>query len=184
MTHWKRPWCWERLKPGGEGDDRWWDGWMASPTRWTWIWVGSKSLWWTGKPGMLQSMGSQIVRHDWLTELDWLEEEMANHSSILVLRTPWPVWKGKKLSWGSCNSHWIFSRLLEITDMCSMGNQDHHHFPFDLIILDVRNSRQKLSQLFQYLYHLLISCYMYCHLEYNWVFFSLWNWYLRDREPR
>ena len=60
----KRPWCWERLKPGGEGDDRGWDGWMASLTQWTWVWVGSRSWWWTGKPGMLQSMGLQRVRHD------------------------------------------------------------------------------------------------------------------------
>ena len=53
LTHWKRPWCWERLKVGREGDDRGWDCWMASPTQWTWIWVGSRSWWWIGKPGML-----------------------------------------------------------------------------------------------------------------------------------
>ena len=52
MTHWKRPWCWERLKVGGEGDDRGWDGWMASPTRWTWVWGSSRSWWWTGRPGV------------------------------------------------------------------------------------------------------------------------------------
>ena len=64
---------WERLKAGGEGDDRGWDGWMASPTWWTWVWASSRSWWWTGKPGMLQSMGSQRVGHDWETELtDWL----------------------------------------------------------------------------------------------------------------
>ena len=55
LTHWKRPWCWERLKAGGEGDDRGQDGWMASLTRWTWVWASSGSWWWTGKPGMLQS---------------------------------------------------------------------------------------------------------------------------------
>ena len=60
-----------RLKAEGEGDDRGWDGWMASPTQWTWVWVSSGNLWWTGKPGMLQSMGSQRVRHDWATELNW-----------------------------------------------------------------------------------------------------------------
>ena len=65
------PWCWERLKAGGEGDNRAWDGWMASPTRWTWVWVGSGSWWWTGKPGMLQSMGSQRVGQDWVTKLNW-----------------------------------------------------------------------------------------------------------------
>ena len=58
LTHWKRPSCWERLKIGGEGDNRGWDGWMATPIQWTGVWVNSGS-WWTGKPGMLQSMGSQ-----------------------------------------------------------------------------------------------------------------------------
>ena len=67
------PWCWERLKAGGKGDDRGWDGWMASPTQQTWVWVSSGSWWWTGKPCMLQSMGSQRVRHDWATELNWSE---------------------------------------------------------------------------------------------------------------
>ena len=70
LTHWKRPWCWERLKVGWEGDNRGWDGWMASPTQWTWVWVSSGSWWWTGKPGVLQFMGSQRVRHDWANELN------------------------------------------------------------------------------------------------------------------
>ena len=66
-----RPWCWERLKAGGEGDDRGWGDWMASPTWWTWVWASSGSWWRTVKPGMLQSMGLQRVRHDWATELNW-----------------------------------------------------------------------------------------------------------------
>ena len=70
LTHWKRPWCWERLKARGEGDDRGWDGWMASPTQWTWVWVNSRSWWWAGRPHMLQSMGSQRVGHDWATKLN------------------------------------------------------------------------------------------------------------------
>ena len=71
LTHLKRPWCCERLKAGGEGDDRGWDGWMASLTLWTWVWVSSGSWWWTGKPVVLQSMGvlkSQTQLSDW-TEL-------------------------------------------------------------------------------------------------------------------
>ena len=68
VTHLKRPWCWERLKTGGEGDVRGWDGWMASPTQWTRVWVSSWSWWWTGKPGVLQSMGCQRVRHNLKTE--------------------------------------------------------------------------------------------------------------------
>ena len=70
-THWKRPWCWEGLGAGGERDDREWDGWMASLTRWTWVWVNSGSLWWTERPGMLRFMGSQRVGQDWATELNW-----------------------------------------------------------------------------------------------------------------
>ena len=72
LTHWKRPWCWERLKAGGEGD-RGWDGWMVSPMQWTWVWASSRSWWWTGRPGVLQSLGSQRAGHDWATELDWGE---------------------------------------------------------------------------------------------------------------
>ena len=71
LTHLKRPWCWERLRAGGEGDDRGWDGWMASLTQWTWVWLDSGSWWWTGRPGVLRFMGSQRVRHDWVTELNW-----------------------------------------------------------------------------------------------------------------
>ena len=85
LTHWKRPWCWERLKAGGEGDNRGWDGWMASPTQWTWVWVNSGSWWWTGKPGMLQFMGSQRVGHDWTTEL------MTYFSLLLVVLGYTPV---------------------------------------------------------------------------------------------
>ena len=70
-TYLKRPRCWERLKVGGEGDDRGWDGWMASLTRWIWVWASSGSWWWTGKPGVLQSRGSQRVKHDWSAELNW-----------------------------------------------------------------------------------------------------------------
>ena len=69
LTHWKRPWCWERLKAGGEGDDRGWGCWMASPCQWTWVWVSSGSWWWTGRPGVLLSMGSQRIRHNCVTEL-------------------------------------------------------------------------------------------------------------------
>ena len=76
LTHWKRLWCWEGLGAGREGNDRGWDGWMASPTRWTWVWVNSGSWWWTGKPGVLRFMGSQRVRHDWATELTWTEHNI------------------------------------------------------------------------------------------------------------
>ena len=78
LTHWKRPWCWEGLRAGGEGDDRRWDGWMASPTWWTWVWVDFGSRWWTGRPGVLGFMGSQRATHDWATELNWLILKIKN----------------------------------------------------------------------------------------------------------
>ena len=65
----EKTWCWERLKAGGQGDDRGWDGWMASPTQWTWVWVNSGSWWWTGRPGVLQSMGLERVSHE---KLNWM----------------------------------------------------------------------------------------------------------------
>ena len=73
LTHWKRLWCWEGLGAGGEGDDRGWDGWMASLTQWMWVWVNSGSWWWTGRPGVLRFMGSQRVGHNWATELNWTD---------------------------------------------------------------------------------------------------------------
>ena len=79
LTRWKRPWCWERLKAGGKGDDREWDGWMASLTQWTWVWASSGSWWWTGKPGVLKYMGSQRVGHDWMTELTDAEHIFQRH---------------------------------------------------------------------------------------------------------
>ena len=78
----KKTCCWERLKAGREGDKRGWDGWMASLTRWTWVLAGSRSWWWTGKPGVLQSMGSQRVRHDWATELNWTDKVEAQVSLL------------------------------------------------------------------------------------------------------
>ena len=82
LTLWKIPWCWEGLRVGGEGDDRGWDGWMASPTRWTRVWVNSGSWWWTGRPGVLRFMGSQRVGHYWATELKWTDS----------LNYPFPMW--------------------------------------------------------------------------------------------
>ena len=69
LTHWRKPWCWERLKAGGEAGDRGWDGWMASPTRWTWAWVGCGSWWWTGRPGVLHPWARRVGRLSHWTEL-------------------------------------------------------------------------------------------------------------------
>ena len=85
-THWKRPWCWERLKAGGEGDNWVRDDWMASWTGWTWIWASSRRCWRTRKPGVLQSMGSQRVRRDWATEQQREQHWFAEHyfSDVIV----------------------------------------------------------------------------------------------------
>ena len=77
----------EGLGAGGEGDDRGWDGWMASLTQWTWVWVNSESWWWTGRPGVLQFMGLQRVWHDWATELNWTELKASLVVQCLKLHT-------------------------------------------------------------------------------------------------
>ena len=104
VTHLKRPWCWERLRVGGEGDDRGWDSWMASPTQWTWVWVNSGCLWWTGRPGVLQSMESQRVRHDWATEMNWTEpgfQVEAGNPKLSKKRDKWSLhyYKDECIRW-------------------------------------------------------------------------------------
>jgi len=98
----KRPWCWEGLGAGGEGDDRGWDGWMASPTRWTWVWVNSGSWWWTGRPVVLQFMGSQS-RTRRATELNWTE--------LILIEIALSVW--------------IFLRNMSILTILILPTQQH-----------------------------------------------------------
>ena len=81
----KRPWYWERLRAGEEGDNRGWDGWIASPTQRTWVWVDSGSLWWTGRSGVLRFMGLQRVGHDWATELNWTQNTSLCYFSMMQL---------------------------------------------------------------------------------------------------
>ena len=107
LTDSKRPWFWERLRTGGEGNDRGWDDWIASPTQWTWVWVGSTCWWWTGRPGVLQFMGSQRVRHDWVTELNWTELCMKIYSPIRM-ETQW--WARHS---GNLNSCYVQDYILE-----------------------------------------------------------------------
>ena len=85
-THQKRPWSWKRLKGGGEGENRRWDGWMASPTQWPWVWASSWRWWRTGKPGVLQSMGLQRVRHDWVTEQQFRDNLPLDSQLALVIK--------------------------------------------------------------------------------------------------
>ena len=86
LTRWKRLWCWEGLGAGGEGDDRGWDVWMASLTRWMWVWVKSGSWWWTGRPGVLPFMGLQRVGHDWVTELKTMRWSFNGGNSAFIWR--------------------------------------------------------------------------------------------------
>ena len=89
LTHLKRPWCWEGLRAGGEGDDRGWDGWMASLTQWTWVWASCGSCWWAGKPSLLQSMGSQ---RDTTEQLNWTEKMINDFYKLeKIRRKQWKV---------------------------------------------------------------------------------------------
>ena len=114
----KRPWFWERLKVGWKEGG--WDGWMASPTRWTWVWVDSGSWWWTERPGVLQFMGSQRVRHDWATELNWIHTEMLPR----FWQEVWKHWKFLNSSWRR-NGHlkWpeLDSTTINMARMCRFG---------------------------------------------------------------
>ena len=89
LTYWKRLWCWEGLGAEGEGNDRGWDGWMASLTGWSES-VNSRNWWWTGRPGVLRFMGSQRVGHYWATGLNWTESQSPNPS---LLYPPAPLWQ-------------------------------------------------------------------------------------------
>ena len=96
-TDWLEKTLMLRLKAQGQRDDRGWDGLMASPTRWTWVWESSSSWWWTGKPGMLQSMRSQRVGHNWVTELNWI------HSRVLHVWIE-PEW----------STNWSYSHVISL----------------------------------------------------------------------
>ena len=136
LTHWKRPWCWERLKAGGEGDDREWDGWMASPIQWTWVWVNPGSWWWTGRPGMLQSLGSQRVGHDWWTELNWTEHKLSSSPTRFALDIwlphPWLLLGGGDISWLQDN-FFHFSMILQVAT-------PHPHPPQMILIYILKSS--------------------------------------------
>ena len=106
-THWKRPWCWERLKAEGEGEDRGWDDWMASLTQWTWIWANYRRWWGTGRPGMLQPVGSQRVGHDLVTEQQQVKKVKGTVFQILTFSLSLPFllmfqgWHWLMKTWGT-----------------------------------------------------------------------------------
>ena len=135
LTHWKRLWCWEGLGAGGEGDDRGWDGWMASRTWWTWVWVNSGSWWWTGRPGVLQFMGSQRVGHDWATELNWTDVlqvvQLLSHVWLFDPRDcsmpGFLVLQYHLLEFAQTHAHWVgdtvWSQLYGILENLQLGRQ-------------------------------------------------------------
>ena len=95
----ERPWCWERPKAGGEGVNRRWDSWTASLTRWTWVCASFLSWWWTRKPGVLRFMGSQRVRHNWVTELNW---------------TTYKYWGGRHKIFPQSSKKWFNCQHVEV----------------------------------------------------------------------
>ena len=114
FTHWKRLWCWEGLGSGGEGDDRGWDGWMASLIRWTWVWVNSWRWRWTGRPGVLRFMGLQRVGHDWANELNWTDLNWTELKWVIT-----PSWlSGSWRSFLYSSSVYLLPPLLNIFCFC------------------------------------------------------------------
>jgi len=128
-THWKRLWCWEGLRAGGEGDDRGWDGRMASLTRWTWVWVNSRSWWWTGRPGVLWFMGSQRVGHDWATELNWIYIALISFCYSTVFLYSWAMSSVYILNTGSLSDIW-FADIFSPSVGCL--------FPFSMLSSDAQ----------------------------------------------
>ena len=114
-----KDWCWEVLGARGEGDDRGWDGWMASPTRWTWVLLNSGSWWWTRRPGVLQFMGSQGVKHNWETELYWTERKLWLQICSCLQDYP-ALWLNTIPSW-----------VMYFTFICQLGRVHPLHFSFN-----------------------------------------------------
>ena len=128
LSRWKRLWCWERLKVGRQGDKKGWDCWMVSLAQWIWVWVNSGSCWWTGRPGVLQSMGLQRVRHDWATELHRTEPPGTLNFKYLKLNLKVSSWVTLATS-QALNSHMrVINIVLESTFPSSW------RFPLDDIL--------------------------------------------------
>jgi len=119
----ERLWCWEGLGAGGEGDDRGWDGWMASVTRWTWVWVNSGSWWWTGRPGVLRFMASKKSdTTEWLnwTELNWTPWKESYDQPRLHIKKAETV-----LCQQSMSRLWFFPVVMDGCESCTRNKAEH-----------------------------------------------------------
>ena len=145
LTHWKRPWCWERLGAGGGGDDRGWDGWMASTTRWTWIWVNSGRWWWTGRPVCCDSWGHKELdtteRLNW-TELNWRSNYMLFVKNGRGIKVDWDCGKILKMgfkNFGIVSDEWERASLGRKYMLVWFFSPLNHVFVYWIWIWVVRN---------------------------------------------
>ena len=185
LTHWKRLWCWEGLGAGGEGDDRGWDGWMASPTRWTWVWVIFRSWWWTGMPGVLWFMESQRVRHD--GQLNWTEPPLVflpgkvhGQRSLADYRP-----KGsqeldttERLThtyrshhfYSSTSRHWVWLYSLNLVNYAAMNMGVQISFWAGVLFPQVNSQKQNFWIICSFIFNFLRSLHTAFHSGYlNWL---------------
>ena len=161
----KRLWCWEGLGTGGERDDRGWDGWMVSPTWWTWVWVNSGSWWWTGRPGVLWLTGLQRVGYDWATELtDWLglPRWLSGKESTCQGTPEMQVRSLGRVSGGG-NGHLLQYSCLEISMDRGAWRATVHGIPKSQTQLSAHSDRRRWSDAVT----LATSC---SWLENHWIF--------------
>ena len=153
----EKTWGWEKFQAGSEGDSRGGDGWMASPTQWTWVWASSRNWWWTGKPGVLHSMGSQRVRHGWVTEQNWhihIYKRAFTHMCACVCtytkKLLYPLFFFTQIYYKRCSTHWFIS-------------------PNNLSWWSLFNSRVRLSSFIliakQYSIHVYLSSLLYIGID-------------------
>ena len=151
------------LGAGGKGDDRGWDGWTASPTRWTWVWVNSRSWWWTGRPGVLQFMGLQRVRHDWATELNWTEFSPRSTALCISMYLCFGL--------GSCCSFCSISSPVDHFWWECIPVSNHHEVHFKhLTILFVFLWWLAMLSIFSYI------CWLFVRLPWGNVYVRFLNW--------
>ena len=174
LTHWKRRWCWEGLGAVGEGDDRGWDGWRASLTWWTWVWVNSGSWWWTGRPGVLWFMGLQRVGHDWATELNWLNFKSLALMAPFNLTLEYPfVFSSLSLGYPTGTSNVTYLKVKPVLSLtCLVPSPLHfgkwHLHPFRAWCRHASPSPQQpatnatLAVFSDYIQDQATSCHFYC----------------------